>query len=274
MKVKEIPLSIYKSIYLSLVPTKKLKCRTGNEVPVIVSLTSIPSRLNTLHLVIRSILNQERKPKKILLWLNKSLKNNVPEKISILEGTIFEIKYSDLQCSHRKLIHTLEMYPDDIIVTCDDDLIYREEWLGLLYDEHCKSPGQIIANQTRYIRYGKDGQLLPYKEWTYPKNRPASTDPILPIGAEGILYPPKVLAEETVNSNLFLELAPRADDLWFKAMGLLKETESVQANKKSKPAIPIIGSQKQSLKKMNIGKDKNREQWLKVSNHFGIKLTY
>jgi len=240
------------------------------KVPVIISLTSIPSRLNTLHLTIRSLLNQDARPKKIVLWLHHSLKNKIPKKLTTLENTLFEIIYSDLNCSHRKLIHSLKFYPNDIIITCDDDMMYRADWLRLLYKEHQKNPNKVIANQTRYIRYTENGELLSYKNWVFEDHLKFKESAVIPIGAEGVLYPPNTLSEKVIDVQLFLELAPKADDLWFKAMALLKGTNSMQAKNKAKTPIPIIGSQKQSLKKSNIGEEKNKTQWLALTNYFNI----
>tara|TARA_R110002126_G_scaffold202751_3_gene350088 strand:- start:193 stop:1023 length:831 start_codon:yes stop_codon:yes gene_type:complete len=271
MKLKEIPVSIYTSIKLSSLSVKSIVSKTKEEIPVIVSLTSIPERLQTLHLTIRSILNQDSRPKKILLWLHESLKNEIPSKLRILESNLFEIMYSDLTCSHRKLIHSLELFPEDIIITCDDDMMYRTNWLSLLYKEYILHPDNIIANQTRYIRYTGDGELLPYRNWVFEKNINFNSTAVIPIGAEGVLYPPKKLKDVTTNSELFLSLAPKADDLWFKAMALLNGTNSILAKNKAKTPIPILGSQKYSLKKSNIGGDKNRTQWLALTQHFNIK---
>lgn len=74
------------------------------------------------------------------------------------------------------------------------------------------------------------------------------------------------------NQELFLQLTPKADDLWFKAMGLLKGTKSIQAQNSGKEPIPIWGSQKVSLKKGNIGMDKNRTQWQALTDHFQLKF--
>jgi hypothetical protein len=271
MKLKEIPVSIYTSIKLSSLSVKSIVSKTKEEIPVIVSLTSIPERLQTLHLTIRSILNQDSRPKKILLWLHESLRNEIPVKLRILESDLFEIMYSDLTCSHRKLIHSLELFPEDIIITCDDDMMYRTNWLGLLYKEYILHPDNVIANQTRYIRYTSDGTLLPYRNWVFEKNSNFNSSAVIPIGAEGVLYPPRALSKEVTSSKLFLELAPKADDLWFKVMALLNGTNSILAKNRAKTPIPIIGSQKYSLKKSNIGGDKNRTQWLSLTQHFNIK---
>lgn len=272
MKLKEIPLSIYHSYRLNRLSMNKLKQGIASTVPVIVSLTSIPSRLHTLHLVIRSLLDQNVLPTKIVLWLHSNLKNTIPDKLARLEEGIFEIGFSEMTCSHRKLVHSLDVFPNQIIVTCDDDLLYRKDWLQLFYEAHLKNKTAILANQTRYISYDTAGKLLPYTKWSFTENKKFNQKAVLPIGAGGVLYPPNCLDQNTTNSELFLKLTPKADDLWFKAMSLLNGTDSYLLKKKPKSPIPIIGSQKQSLKKSNIGEDKNRTQWSAVSNYFEIDI--
>lgn len=271
MKLKEIPLSIFTSLKLSFTSIEAVDLKNKKELPIIVSLTSIPNRLSTCHLTIKSILNQSVRPKKIVLWLHNSLKDHIPKQLGILEGEFFEIRYSNLTCSHRKLIHSIGLFPNDIIVTCDDDMMYRRNWLQLLFKEHLKNSKSIIANQTRYIQYRENGDLLAYNLWTYRADEPFNKNAVLPIGAEGILYPPHALSHITADSGLFLKLAPKADDLWFKAMSFLKGTTSMAAKSKPKSSVPILRTQKYALKKTNISDDKNTEQWLGLTAHFNIQ---
>ena len=272
MKLKEIPSSIYHSLRLHCISVDKLKTGNSEIVPVIVSLTSIPSRLKTLHLVIRSLLDQNVTPKKIVLWLHNDLKKSLPKQLQLLTGSIFEIRFSSFTCSHRKLVHSLEAFPKDTIITCDDDLIYRKDWLKLFYKAHLKNTRVILANQTRYIGYTENGELLSYKQWSHVNSEEFNQKAVIPIGAGGVLYPPESLDKRATDSELFLKLTPKADDLWFKAMALLKGTDSFLVDKRPKSPIPIFGSQKQSLKKTNIGQDKNRIQWLAVSTYFEIDI--
>jgi len=151
--IKELPFSVLHSLKLMILPIKGYKNHKKKRLPVIVSLTSIEPRLKTLHIVIKSLLYQNDLPKKIILWLNNDLKENIPTSLSKLQSEIFEIKFSPLNCSHRKLIHTLEIYPEEIIITCDDDLIYRKEWLSLLYNEHKKNPTNVIGNTVVHINH-------------------------------------------------------------------------------------------------------------------------
>ena len=120
MKVKEIPVSLFHQAKLSWQSQRKL-IANKKQVPVIVSLASIPSRLNIVHLTIRSILNQDVLPEKIVLWLHEDLKDSIPKSLNVLVGDLFSIKYADYFSSHRKLVEPLKLYPNKIIVTCDDD---------------------------------------------------------------------------------------------------------------------------------------------------------
>ncbi|GMN09459.1 hypothetical protein MTsPCn9_00850 [Croceitalea sp. MTPC9] len=268
MKIKEIPISIFNTLRLSAL-SKKALVKNGGKSKLIVSLATIPSRLNIVHLTIRSILNQSTLPEKIILWLHKDLKNKVPKKLSVLEGEIFEIHFSELTCSHRKLVNALKIYPNKAIVTCDDDMIYRKDWLKNICKAHKKNPSTIIANQVRCITY-KDNKVVAYKEWGATDGFCKNEKSLLPIGAGGTLYPPNSLFEDVTNSELFLKLTPTTDDLWFKAMSLKQNTISMISEYPTKEPIPIWGSQGVSLKKGNIKQDKNRIQWQNVADYYNL----
>jgi hypothetical protein len=271
MKVfKELPKSIYYSLFLRIKSFKSLT-RDKKQLPVIVSITSIPSRLSTIDITIKSLLNQNKVvPEKIILWLHKSLKDNIPIRLQKLEGVFFEICYSELKCSHRKLIHTLKDYDNKTIITCDDDVIYRADFLQKIYNEHLLDPDCIIANRTVQIKFDDKGRYKPYSDWKF-KEHNYSEKSLLPIGVCGVLYPPNSMPDEVFNIELFLKLTPKADDLWFKGMALINNVISRQAFNTPKEPIPIIGSQKESLKKVNVKMNKNEIQWKALSKHFNLK---
>ena len=270
MKLKEIPLSIYHTFKLVTLSSIKLKKLQDNYLPIIISLTSIPSRLTKVHITIRSVLNQSKAPNKVLLWLNEEDKNKIPNSLKILEGEVFEIRFTPLKCSHKKLIHTLEEFPEAIIVTCDDDFIYDFTWLEKIYNEHLEHPKAVIGNFTRQIRYNSNGELLIYKKWRSENSAPS--DLTLAIGAAGILYPPKSLSPIVTNIDLALELTPKADDLWFKAMSYINKTIVLQSKNPPKYLIPIFGTQKVSLKKENVDNNKNLIQWEAITTYFKLKF--
>jgi hypothetical protein len=273
MKVKELPLAIARTWGLRSKPVSKLLSPDKREVPVVISLTTIESRLASVDLVIRSLMDQTIRPYKILLWVNEKLEGRIPQKLAQLQSTLFEIRYTPLEISHKKLIHTLALYPDLAIITCDDDLMYRKTWLAKLFESSVRHPNTILANQIRVIQLNEKGQFLPYAQW--PVNSQVEKDPrkIVTIGAEGVLYPPHSLDTRYDDKALFMQLAPKADDLWFKCMSLLKGTPCKLAEDRPKNAVPIMGSQKISLKNINIKKDYNSKQWAALVAHFKLDLS-
>ncbi len=270
MKLKELPLSIYTTVKLKLRSAEKLKKVQGNELPIVVSLTSIALRLKTLHITIRSILSLPQRPEKIIIWLNESLKDNIPNSLLQLEGDLVEIRFTHLYSSHKKLVHTIELFPDAIIVTCDDDAMYRKGWLASLYTTHLKYPNYVIANRTRCINRDEHGTLLPYKTWNCTNT--SKKESVLPIGAEGVLYPKNIFPAIVTDEELFLQLAPKADDLWFKAVALSNGVYAKKSEHTAKDSIPILGTQKTSLKNTNIKQGKNVEQWEQLSNYFKLSI--
>lgn len=270
MKLKEIPLSLYSELHIKSLNVEKLKKAKPNQSEIIVSFTSIPSRLKKVHITVRSILNQELQPKKIILWLYESDKKHVPESLTKLEGTIFKIQYVALNCPHIKLIYALEQFPQDCIVTCDDDFIYDRQWLKRLSEEHQKHPKNIIALKVRQIQFDNSEKLLPYRSWNLSDIKKNKS--VLAIGSEGVLYPPKPFQPIAINSELFLKLTPKADDLWFKAMAILNNTEISLAENPPKEPIPIFGTQEISLKKTNVGQNQNVKQMENLIEYFNLNL--
>ena len=269
MKVKELPLSLLTQKRLQRFDPKQSNSNK-RKVAVVVSLASIPSRLGIVHITIKSILNQSVLPQHLVLWLGEELENKLPKDLTELTGNLFSIRFTKYGSSHRKLVEPLLCFPNLPIVTCDDDMMYRQNWLENLYNEHQEHPKAIIANQARNIAYDNDGNLLPYHQWTANYQNPKIKNTALPIGAGGTLYPPNVLDSQVTHQDLFMQLAPKADDLWFKAMGLLKGTQSKKSSRITKEPIPIFGSQKESLKKTNIDEDKNTSQWKALDKYFNL----
>ncbi len=271
MKLKEFPGSVWRAFQLTRMKLVELHKSSTEDLPVIVSFTSIPSRFHVIHLTVRSILAGTHKPEKVVLWLNEQLKHQVPKRLQNLVGDKFEINYVEGNLPHRKLVHSLVCFPEKIIVTCDDDMMYAPSWLHSLYKDHLRNPADIIANECRAIAYDNQGQLLPYKEWRNELQKGVSYDSTLPIGYGGVLYPPHCFHTDVCNAELYIALAPKADDLWFKAMSHLKGTLSRRASNPVQKPIPIANSQSVSLKSTNVKQDGNRLQWVAISQHYRLE---
>ncbi len=271
MKVKEYPNAFAKIVTLVFTPAAELgRGAKKSSVRPMISLTTIPSRVETVAITIRSLLNQNCEFERIILWLHHDLKKVLPSALTALACDRFEIRYSGETGSHRKLVETLRCFPDSTIVTCDDDYIYPQDWLNRLLIDHERYPRDIIAHECREICM-RDGHLLPYEQWTYRTDVAASTS-TLAIGYAGVLYPPHSLHSETTNALLYDKLAPNSDDLWFKVMSLRVDTRTRRSLSNRPKPTPIPYSQSQSLKTQNIDNDLNRVTWEVLSRHFSLSL--
>lgn len=94
---------------------------------VIVSLTSFPSALPYAAQAIRSVLRDSLLSDKIVLYLDTPLfpGGTLPAEIEELrtEPPFFEVRFNPAEIrSYGKLIPALRDFPDEIIVTIDDDI--------------------------------------------------------------------------------------------------------------------------------------------------------
>ena len=150
--------------------------------------------------------------------------------------------------------------------------MYDATWLGRLMFDHKRFPSAVIAHECREITLGMDQKLLPYQQWPTIKKTDYSHVNLLPIGYGGVLYPAGALFTDVTQRDLYMALAPKADDLWFKAMSFLKGTSVRRSSNPGKKPMPIIGAKGSSLAKTNILQDGNRIQWQAICDHYQIKL--
>lgn len=219
--------------WLKLLPKKKLAHEIGKPHPhLVVTLTSYGRRATkTVPHVLASLLVQTKRPDRIILWLDNVnfSEENLPKRLKIMRDKYgVEIRFCDDIRSYKKLIPTLQLCPDDILVTVDDDLAYKRRLLECLYKEYMKTPDMrlcALAHQPVF----KDGGFAPYKKWVHNVMY-HSEMPIFPLGGAGTLYPPHSLHTDVVDKKLFTRLAPQADDVWFWAMGEMAGTKTRLVN--------------------------------------------
>ena len=195
---------------------------------IIVSLTSFPARINDIHIVIESLMNQSVKPDKIILFLtsNEFPDKQLPDNLTNLQNDMFEIRWTDCNYrSYNKLVHTLADFPNDIIITVDDDVLYPRHLVKDLIKLHKKHPNDICAHRIRTMNI-QDGVIQPYNTWKllekrgwFTKIKPGYTNFFCGVG--GVLYPPKALYKDVLNNELFTELCKHQDDVWFWGMAVL-----------------------------------------------------
>lgn len=225
--------------------------------PVIVSLTSFPAAIPYAAQAVQSILNGSVLPDKVVLYLTFSQFNEsaIPQELLKLteENPRFEIRdYPKDIRSYRKLIPALKDFPNAIIVTIDDDVAYHKHMLRDLLRLHEEIPNAVLAHRAKRIKPDK-----PYRKWSKYRwyhflfQRIHSGYKNIQTGVGGVLYPPHSLKPEMLDVELFTQIAPTTDDIWFWAAAVANDT----------PVIPVpFGRNKPR------GLEKPRELSLKTVN--------
>lgn len=262
------------------VVAQKKEKKAGCDKKVIGSLTSYGKRIESVHLAIESILNQSKKVDALILWLaeDEFTLNSLPRRLQELHAKeLIQIKFCKDIKSYKKLIPALALYPEDIIITFDDDILYDSELVAKLYAEYLKSPQTIHCARGHKMLFDKDNALLPYEAWNLKSDSSIEGYDIFPTGAGGILYPPQCFHQDISNEKLFLELAPNADDIWFKVMTLLNKRKSKilpQSNKQYSFITPIEGTQENALYHKNVGEGLNDKYLKKILDYYKISMLF
>lgn len=227
----------------------------GMAPKIIISLTSYPARIETVSIVIRSLLAQTVKPWKIILWLAKEEfpeqeLSLPPELVALTRSTVFVIDWCENIRSYKKLIPALRKYPDCAIVTADDDIFYPNNLLENLLVSYQANTSAVHAMRTHLI-VSTHGKIAPYRDWIMEVNGLVSTNDLLPTSGAGVLYPPASLDPRVTDTTLAMRLCPGQDDLWFWAMALLHGTR-IQAVPRGYSLQWIAGTQDGGLCHANV----------------------
>lgn len=233
---------------------------------IVVSLTSFPERINTVWLTVVTLLSQTKKPKKVILWLAKSQFKGVklPNKLRRLVNYGLEIRWCDDLKPHKKYYYAMQEYPDDCIVIADDDIFYPENHLEILWNNYLKNSDCIIANKTHRIEYGVDNEYLSYNNWSNNiVDNPSYL--LVPIGCNGVLYPPHILPECTFNKKYITEAVLYTDDLWLKICALINGKKTFSCVENELVYFDCIKAGKVGLWKTNTkGINRNDIVWKRL----------
>lgn len=185
---------------------------------IIVSLTTISSRIKNLSLCLKSLLDQNYLNYEIHLnissgpyLIDKGISRALVKKTIPSGVKVFFVENSG---PYRKLIPTLSRCgANDTIITVDDDVIYPNTLISTLtaankiYDCPIAYRGrEITCDSKKIANYGY------WKKTALTGSGMAK----LPTGKDGVLYKKRYFHSNVFNIELAQKLAPTTDDLWFK----------------------------------------------------------
>lgn len=189
---------------------------------VIASLTSWTKRISVVHRAIETILANKRQPDLTVLYLADeefpNREEDLPLELTELLSEKFEIRWTKNLGSHKKLIPALKDFPDDIIVTFDDDHLYSDRLIESFLDGYKKFPGCVqfqIGSMTYFEGKERMGAAKVY--YDYPTHLHGRW------GCGGALYPPHCLHKNVFDEEIFMKFFHNRDDEWIKIMLMLND---------------------------------------------------
>lgn len=209
---------------------EKLGINNENErdKKIIVNLTSFPERMYDIHYCLYSLLNQSCKPDMVILWLAEEefpeKEKNIPARVLKLQENGLTIKWCKNNYSYKKLIQALKDFPDEILVTADDDLFYPENWLAQLYDSYLKNPDFIHCHRAHRVKL-ENNKITPYSVWEKCINDVFPSYLNFFTSGGGTLSTSKHFYRDITEEKIFQSLSPNSDDIWFWAMAVLNNTK-------------------------------------------------
>lgn len=233
---------------------------------LIVSLTSFPARIDVVHLVLESLMVQSMPADDIVLWLSEcqfpGREKDLPQTLLACQerGVLIEWTPDDLR-PHKKYYYAMQKWPEDVIVTVDDDILCPPNMLKRLWRSYRRWPRAVSTLRTHLMQFDKEGQLLPYHAWRYEysklQHRPSMM--LFSTSGAGTLYPPHCMHPELFNKASIQAFCLNADDLWLKIMQVMVDTPVVLVRRNRR--LPYIdGTQEDGLWTENIHGGQNDVQ--------------
>jgi hypothetical protein len=232
-----------------------------------------------VHYAIASLLLQSDKPDRVVLYLDNEnwSENNLPDNLKFLKKYGLEIHFCKDIRSYTKLVYAIQEFPNDILITADDDIFYPKNWLRKIKACYANNPNNIYCHRAHEIRIDEQGNIIPYKQWKYEIKKSNDCNLIFPTGVGGVLYPPNALHSLTIDSNLFLALAPSNDDIWFWAMAKLQGTKTYLVDNPIRSFARVNKKEEMSmcLANLNVTNNANDKQLKSILEKFPqIEFTF
>ena len=226
---------------------------------IIISLTTYPARFATIKLCLKSLLLQTVKPDRIIIYLGSDSSNVPTEELDFFKqfGIETVLKEGNLK-PHKKYFYAMQEFPNDLIITVDDDCVYPPTLVENLLKAHKKNPDCVIACRTHKIMRKLNGSLHSYNNWinNWTNTKKPSFN-LIATGCGGVLYPPHCLNKKAFDKDAIIKHCLNADDIWLKFMQVLNGTKLVTAKSECPEPAGVPDSQNTSLSKENVALSQN-----------------
>lgn len=258
-------------IYFKLI---KINYRLNEEETIIVSLTTFPARIERVWLVLESLLRQKKLPSKIVLWLSQDQFPNreadLPRNLEFYRNReLIDIRFVDGDLrSHKKYYYAFREFPNDIIITVDDDLFYASTVIRDLMDLHAENPNVVCCLRAYEVLKVRNKGLASYREWKLLNTAFGPKSSLFHTSGGGTLYKKSFFSEEVLNEKVFKKICFYADDVWLNMMLQMSGTKSVRGAYYSH-LLPIK-NKSEKLSYQNVSGGGNDKQIQAIVDYYGL----
>lgn len=243
----------------------------NKRVSVSVCMTSIPTRIEKLWVVMECIIRQTMQPGTVLLYLSKKQfkKNETPFSLQrYVDSDFLHIVWVDEDIrSYKKFWYYIRDFPDRGFVTLDDDIIYPSDIIEKLLNGYDKSKKIIPACYCYKIKFDYRGQILHYEDWEKNTKRGDVGNDIFFGSGGGVYFPAGSLLGANLPYDTISQICPFADDIWLNVF-VRKNGYEVMCVKNRRSVVSVPNSYKITLSSYNLDNGGNNVQLKSVVSFF------
>lgn len=228
----------------------------------VVTMTTHGDRIRLVWVALESIARGSALPRRLILFVDEpELAQPLPAPLRRLERRGLEILPAapglKVHAKYWPYVSSI-LHHELPLVVSDDDMVYPRRWLRGLVEAHRARPELVHAFRAHEIPCA-DGALRPYREWR-PATGTAPSFAHFGTGVSGQILPPRLLDRLREAGEEFLELSPRADDVWLHAVAVRAGVRTAQIDDESRNFPFVPATQASGLYVTNVAGGENDAQ--------------
>jgi len=240
-------------------------------VRYIASMTTYPARFNHALKAIESIQLQTIKAKTLVVHISEEDWRQAEKDFIRPVKFRFHNKVIIEPCENlkplNKILYAAKRFPEENIVTFDDDVIYPRDRVERLINRHKEYPQNPIAFRVRKVSFSEH-KVEPYSQWKLGHDKGGPNPLNFPTSVSGSLYPAGIFPESFFDAETYKSICLNNDDVWTYFHMLLSDTPFVSGGIEIAPKS-VEGSQRSALWKSNVSLGGNDEIVSDMEKRYG-----
>ena len=232
---------------------------------IIISITSYPPRVFNIEKMLDSVFSQSLLPDKVVLYLVESdfINHEIPCFFEKYYGKGLEIHWCKENYKvHTKYFFAFQEFPNDLIITLDDDIVYSDTTVEELVSGYKLYPDCVIARRGHCILLDERNKIKPYNDWYWLGGglEGVAAHSMFATGVGGVLYQARLLNKKIRTNIEFQKVSAYNDDIWLKYIEICSEYKVVIIKSSLNSDVVDSNEEKFGLNQQNVLNGRNDKQ--------------